>query len=271
MKGIFLTMNKRLVIKTSLICTGIFVILATLAIFIIFSKYGLDTEKRHNVIVANTDIAAGDILKESDIGYITVRESAMTSHMLTDPSHCMGSKAIYPVKSGDYILSYNFIAPGAWHKADDKTIVMPVNIDDRLANLVRKGSIIDIKVLPGDKKSIPETVLSYITVEDVLDENGTSPGDALGNRKAYAVITLDEKQRDRLYAAQQVGKLIYELYCDPTQPKAAEDFEIPPEFFETTPAGTDSLSNSKGEKAQQEGLRDSNTAENMKNGQEARN
>lgn len=235
-------MNKRLIIKTSLICTGIFIILASLIILFISSNYELDTERRYNVIVAREDIAAGDILTEDNIGIKVIKESAYTTHMLADPSLCASRKALSPIKAGDYLMSYNLLSPEAWHEDDAKIIVLPMGVEERLANRIQKGSLIDIKVLPENQKTIPKTVLSRITVDDILDENGMALGDAMGNKKAFAVVTLDERQRERLYAAQQVGKIIYELYCDSTQPKAPEDFEIPAEYLQTVPVALETLS-----------------------------
>jgi len=240
-------MNKRLIVKTSLICTGIFIILASLAIFFISSKYELDTEKRHNVIVAGKDIAVGDIFTEANISIKKIKESDLTTHMLTDPSLCIGRKALSPVKSGDYLMSYNLLHPEAFHKGDEKIIVLPMSIEERLANRIKKGSLVDIKVLPENQMTIPKTVLSCIAIDDILDENGLSLGDSLGNKKAFAVVTLNEKQRERLYAAQQVGKIIYELYCDSTQPKASEDFEIPAEFLQTVSTVSEALPGQKAE------------------------
>jgi hypothetical protein len=107
-----------------------------------------------------------------------------------------------------------------------------MSIDERLANPIKKGSVTNIKVLPEERKTIPKLVLSRITVSDMLDENGLSMGDTIGNKKAYAVVTLNALQRDRLYAAMQDGRPMYELYCDLTQPKEEEDYAIPPEFFD---------------------------------------
>lgn len=229
-------MNKRLIVKTSLICAGIYIILASLAIFYVSSKYELDTEKRFNVIVASKDIAIGDIITEANASIMVIKESSLTPHMMTDPSLCIGRKALSPVKNGDYLMSYNLLSPEAWRGGDEKIIVLPMSVEERLANRMQKGSLIDIKVLPENQKTIPKTVLSRITVDDILDENGMALADAMGNKKAFAVVTLDEKQRERLYAAQQIGKIIYELYCDPTQPKASEDFDIPAEFLQASPA-----------------------------------
>lgn len=234
-------MNKKLVIKTALICTGVFIILISGAIFVFNAKYDLDTEKRINVIVASHDILSGEIIKESMVEYKTIRESAISPHMLTDPNQLINAKATAPVKGGDYIISYNVLPPDRWQTGDARTIVLPMTIDERLANLIKKGSVINIKVLPADMKTIPKLVLSHITVSNVLDENGLSLGDTIGNKKAYAVIILNEEQRNRLYAAMQYGKLMYELYCDSTQPADTENFAIPPEFMGNLPSEQDTV------------------------------
>lgn len=224
-------MNKRLIIKTSLICTGVFIILAALAVLYVTTNYRIESGRQYSVLAAVKDIAAGDILTEANTGIRTVTESEITPNMMTDPSQCIGSKMLSPIRSGEYVLSYNLLSPSSWNRDDDRIIILPMNVEERLANRICKGSLIDIKVLPENQKTIPQTVLSHITVEDILDENGMSAGDALGSKKAYAIVMLDSKQRDRFYSAQQIGKIIYELYCNSIQPEAGEDFVIPPEFY----------------------------------------
>lgn len=71
-------------------------------------------------------------------------------------------------------------------------------------------------------------------VSDVLDENGLSSGDAIGSKKGHIVVVFNKEQRNRIYAAMQYGKLMYELYCDSTQPNDVEDFIIPQEFYLTS-------------------------------------
>ena len=237
-------MNKRLVIKTALICTGVFIILISVAIFVFNTKYDLDTEKRINIIVASNDILPGEIIKESMVEYRTIKESAVSPYMLTDPDQLFNAKASAMVKSGDYIFSYNLLLPDSWQTSDARTIVLPMTIDERLGNLIKKGTVMNIKVLPADVKTIPKLVISHITVSDVLDENGMSPGDTIGSKKAYAVIILSEEQRKRLYAAMQYGNLMYELYCDSTQPADTEDFVIPSEYTESQPSEQDNVQES---------------------------
>ena len=224
-------MNKRLIVKTTLICIGIFLILSSAGIYFFSTKYELDTEKKYHVIVAEADIPVGSIITENMITYKTVKESGLTPHMLQNSEQAIGMKVLSPILKGDYISGYNLLPSDKWHKDDERTIILTVDMEDRLANLIKKGSVIDIKVLPEDRKTLPKLVLSRIMVSDVLDENGLSSGDAIGNRKGYIIIVLDSEQRNRIYAAMQYGKLMYELYCDSTQPREIEDFVIPKEFY----------------------------------------
>jgi Flp pilus assembly protein CpaB len=223
--------NKRLIIKTILVCTGIFIILASIAVFLFNSAYKPDTEKRISVIVASKDILPGETIKEDMIKYRIIRESTLSPHMLKSPEQAINARSLAEVKAGDYFISYNLLSPDIWQSNDARIIAVPMDIDERLGNLIQKGSVIDIKVLPADEKTIPKLVLSKIVVTDMLDENGLSSGEVMGSRKGYVVIVLDKEQRNRLYAAMQYGKLMYELYCDLTQPKDIENFIIPQEFF----------------------------------------
>lgn len=227
-------MNKRIIIKTTLICMGIFLILSSAGIYLFSTKYELDTEEKHQVVITTADISVGSVITENMVSYKTIKESGLTPHMIQYSEQALGMKVLSPILKGDYIPQYNLLPPDKWHKDDDRTIILTVDMEDRLANLIKKGSVIDIKVLPEDRKALPKLVLSRIMVSDVLDENGLSSGDAIGNRKGYIVVVLDNQQRNRIYAAMQYGKLMYELYCDSTQPKEIEDFVIPNEFY-TTP------------------------------------
>ena len=155
--------------------------------------------------------------------------------MITDASGGVGKKALSRINAGDYIVGYNLLSKDNWFTDDEKIIILPMDIEGRLANLIKKGSLIDIKVVLSKTLSIPETVLSRVTVEDILDENGLSLGDSIGSKKAYTKVVLNSEQRDKVYVASQLGKLIYELYCDSTQKPATEEFHIPPEYLNNTP------------------------------------
>jgi len=220
-------MNKRIVLKTVLVCFGIFLILASAGIYFFASRYELDTEKRYQVIVAETDIPMGEVITNEMVIYKTIKESGFTSHMIQSPDQVIGMKTLDPVMKGDYISGYDLLPPDKWYRDDSRTIILPMDVEGRLANLIKKGSLIDIKVHLKDSMVPPKTVLSRVFVEDILDENGLSLGENIGSKKAYAKVVLDKAQRDRVYVASQYGTLIYELYCDNTQKASPEDFIIP--------------------------------------------
>lgn len=229
-------MNKRIVLKTVIICLGIFIMLASFAAWYFFHYYEPDTEKKYRVLIACTDINPGDAINESMVTLKAIKESALSSHMITDINTAVGKKALNKVLTGDYISDYSLLPKENWYKNEDKIIVLPMDIEGRLANLIKKGSLIDVKVMLKDVRSTPKTVLSKITVEDILDENGISLGDPMGSKKAFAKVILNKEQRNKIYIASQLGKLIFELYCDSTQKAAAEEFQIPPEYLNNTPA-----------------------------------
>jgi Flagellar basal body P-ring biosynthesis protein len=227
-------MNKRLILKTAMICIGIFIIMTSLGIYYLLHNYEFDTEKKFQVLIASTDILPGDIINESMVSQRTIKNSSLNSYMITDTGKIIGKKALSRINTGDYIVNYNLLPKDKWHTDDEKIIILPMDIEARLANLIRKGSLIDIKVAPNQALAIPETVLSKVTIEDILDENGLSLGNSLGSKKAYAVVILNNEQRNKVYIASQIGKLIFELYCDNSQKPAAEEFKIPAEYFSNT-------------------------------------
>lgn len=222
-------MAKRLVIKTILICTGIFIIIFSTVMFFIFKDCEFDDEKRFKVLVAASPIEEGTVLTHSLLSYRTIKESAFNMYMITDPDEAIGKKCLYKVNEGDYLRNYQLLPKDEWHEDGDKVIVLPMDIESRLANLIRKGSLIDIKVDINGTKSPPKVVLARIPVQDILDESGASINGSLNSKKAFAVVILNKEQRDRLYMAKKVGSLVYELYCDPTQKPAEEEFFVFPE------------------------------------------
>jgi Flp pilus assembly protein CpaB len=222
-------MNKRIILKTVLVCLGIFLILTSAGIYFISSKYELDMEKKYQVLIAAADVPVGGIITDEMVAYRIIKESGYNPHMVQSPEQVVGMKVLAPIIKGDYIQDYNLLQPNKWYKDDDRTIVLSMDVEGRLANLIKKGSLIDIRVEFKDSKAPPQTVLSRVFVEDILDENGLSLGENIGSKKAYAKVVLDKTQRDRIYVASQYGTLIYELYCDNTQHSSIEDFKIPPE------------------------------------------
>jgi Flp pilus assembly protein CpaB len=228
-KGGIVKMNKRIILKMVLVCLGIFLILTSTSIYFFSSKYELDIEKKYQVIIAAADIPVGEVITDEMVAYRTIKESGYNPHMVQNSGQVVGMKVLAPILKGDYIPEYDLLPPNNWYKDDDRTIVLSMDVESRLANLIKKGSLIDIRVEFKDSKTPPQTVLSKVFIEDILDENGLSLGENIGSKKAYAKVVLDKAQRDRIYVASQYGTLIYELYCDNTQRSSIEDFKIPPE------------------------------------------
>jgi hypothetical protein len=229
-------LNKRIVLKITAICLGIFIVISSLAAYYLFHNYQFDTERKYSVLIASTDINPGDVINDSMVISKTIKESCLNSYMITDKNNCISKKAISKINAGDYIVDYNLLSKESWYKDEDKIIVLPMDVEGRLANLIKKGSLIDIKVIFDKTAAIPQTVLSKVKVEDILDENGISLGDSIGSKKAYAKVILNNQQRNKIYVATQFGKLIFELYCDSIQKPAVEEFQIPSEYLSKTPS-----------------------------------
>lgn len=211
-------MVKRVIIKTVLICFGVFLILSTILSAYIFNKYPLDMEKRISVVIAATDIREGAVIGEKDIEIKEIPLSVANESMVLSTKQVIGRKSGIQMQRYDYVRIQDLISRENWYKEDERIIILPVNIEERLANLIKKGSYIDI----GLKKEIGnsvEIILTKVKVEDVLDEMGTSLNSKAGknSRIAYMKFIMNENERQKVYKARSTGKLIYELYCDDNQ------------------------------------------------------
>lgn len=226
-------MNKRIILKTIIICVGVFLILSSFGVYYLFHNYEFEKEAKVEVLVASTDIEEGMVVNESMAALITIRESALNNYMVGDLKGVAGKKALKEIAQGDYITSYDLLPQDKWYKDEDKIIVIPMDLEARLANLIKKGSLVDIKVAYTDIKSVPQVVLPKVRIDDILDENGAATDDTIGGKKAYGKFVLNDLQRDKIYIASQLGKLIFELYCDSTQKPTQEEFQIPNEYLTT--------------------------------------
>ncbi len=210
-------MGKRIIIKTTLICFGIFLIICTVVFSYVLKKYPLDLEKHVGVVVAAIDIDEGTIIEDRHIKKKLIQQSASNNLMLSEASLVVGQKAARKISGNDYIRSGDLIKKDSWYEEDDRIIILPVSIEERLANLIRRGSYVDIKLKKELVHEI-ETILSKVKVEDVLDESGNSLDSINGvnSRTAYMKLILNESERRKIYHASDSGKLIYELYCNET-------------------------------------------------------
>ncbi|EPR14349.1 SAF domain-containing protein [Ruminiclostridium papyrosolvens] len=216
-------MSKRLIIKTVLICLGLFLILDSAIFAYIFTKYPINTEKTVSVVVATADIKEGTVIEEHFLRKKQVNASAVSSNIETEVGNVAGTKALTNIHKDDYIRSYDLLERKNWYKDDERIIVLPVSMEERLANLIRKGSYVDIR-LQRDTSEVTEDVLYKIQVKDVLDDTGTAldSKSAVNSKTAYLKLVLGKKDRQKIYSASRSGKLIYELYCDSTQKSVGE-------------------------------------------------
>lgn len=213
-------MIKKAIIKTILICTGIFLLLAAGTMYMLFYNGVLEIgEPELQVIVASTNIQKGDEITAGMVEIKTIKQSAINENMIMSTSEVYGKKAVNDIKKGDYIRKHELIE--IKYTDEQRITVIEADINARLANLIKRGSKIDIRVYIEDK-GFP-LVLSGIEVEDILDETGSADPEMLGSKKAYIKLILNREQMDILYAlkkyADETGeKLIIELYADETQP-----------------------------------------------------
>jgi Flp pilus assembly protein CpaB len=211
-------MSKRLIIKTALICFGMFLILNTLIFTYIFKKYPLDLEEHIFVPVAAVDIEQGTVIQEKHFKMKDIHKSASNNSIAINIDQIIGKRAKSEIKRNDYIRDSDLVSKDNWFKDDERIIVLPVSIEERLANLIKKGSYVDIR-LKKESSAIVETILNKVKVEDVLDEMGhpLDSNTSMNTKTAYMELILDEEQRQKVYSATMSGKLIFELYCDETQ------------------------------------------------------
>ena len=135
-KGGKVKMNKRIILKTVLVCLGIFLILVSAGIYFFTSSYELDTEKKYQVIIAAADIPVGVVINHEMVTYRTIKESGYNLHMVQKPGQVVGMKALAPIREGDYISGYDLLPPNNWYKDNDRTIILPMDVESRLANLI---------------------------------------------------------------------------------------------------------------------------------------
>ena len=226
-----MNLTKRVVIKTVLICLGVFLLIAAGAVYYIYNYMAFDTEQRYVAYVATTNIKIGDIINESMVVGKDIRESSLVPSMVHSLDDVIGKKTKVEIQAGDYIANYNLIPDNEWFTDDQRYTVVELGVKERLAGLIKKDSLIDIKVNLSNVYDIPKIVLPKVRVLDLLDEMGNSLTDNVSGKTVYAKLMLDEEQRNLLFVAQEKGTLITELYCNSIQNTAIQSFEIPHEYI----------------------------------------
>ncbi len=208
-------MGKRIVIKTVFICLGIFLIINALLFSYVFRKYPLDFEEHINVVVAAVDIDEGAIIEKKHLKMREIEKSASHNLYTEDINQVIGKRAEVKILREDYLRTNILQEETEWYMDDDRIIILPVNMEERLANLILKGSYIDIRLKKEGSYSV-ETILEKVKVLDILDEAGIplGSGAAVNSQKAYMKLVLNADERQQIYTATSQGKLIYELYCE---------------------------------------------------------
>jgi len=226
-----MNLTRRVAFKTALICLGVFILLSAGGVYYFYNFMDFDTEQRVMVYTAATDLHPGDTINESLIAQKVVRESSLVPSMILDSNEVIGKKAIIDIKAGDYLTNYNFLDSSLWYKDDERYTVLEVGIKERLAGLVKKDSLVDILVELNGKYDLPKVVLPRVKIIDLIDEFGNSVSDMPSEKTLFAKLLLNKEERDLLFAAQESGKLIIELYCNTIQEPAVQRFHIPQTYY----------------------------------------
>jgi Flp pilus assembly protein CpaB len=226
-----MTMTKRIILKTVLVCVGIFIIISGGILYYFYNYIDLDTEKRITVYVATTDINAGDTINESMIAEKEIRETSVIQWMILTASDVIGKKSNTNIKAGDYLASYNFIDSSEWFSEDERYTILELGIKERLAGLVKKNSLVDILVESKTAYDLPKVVLPKVKIIDIIDEFGNSVDSASSEKKLYAKLLLNREQRDLLFVAKEIGNISVELYCNTIQEAARQQFTIPQKYY----------------------------------------
>ena len=213
-------MQRRVIIKTILICMGIFVMLSAGLWYYVFSQYKFDTQKDIKVVVATKKIEANTIINRSELTYKTIKESGFNNSMITNMELVDMNKSLFTIATGDYIRNYGLVPKDKVYRDDERAIVMEVDVEKRLANLINKGSYVDIMVSTNDGK-LPKLVLSKVYISEILDDYGAiMESSTIGNKKGFLKFILNKQDREKIYAAKEAGQIFYELYCDMLQKPA---------------------------------------------------
>lgn len=220
-------MIKRAVVKTIIICFGIFLIATSIFLLLLFRKYPLDSENRYYVAVASVSIDEGQILEPNMISMNQIRESGFNNYMTQDVNRIIGKRLLTSIRKGDFITDYKLQEISDLYTDDERILAIELCPIDRIANIVTKGNFVDIVLKYKNVKKLPDIVLSKVKVQDLIDANGKSVENYVSSKTLYAKLKLGKQQRERLYAAADLGQLFCEAYGSDAQMPQVESFEIP--------------------------------------------
>jgi hypothetical protein len=212
-------MNRRIIIKTVFICSGSFCILLAILIYFFYNPNTQSKQELVDVLIARNDIKIGQKISENLYNIKKIPLEYATPMMLTTKEITENMWCVKDILFNEYILKDCIDKNITNLKKDLRITVIPVDMDGRLANLIKKGSLIDIRIRQDGISEKSRLVLSGLNILDVLDESGNPSNVLAASRKAYIKLMLEREQLDALYSAQNKGKIIFELYVSPFQIK----------------------------------------------------
>lgn len=228
--------------KAVLTTSGIFLIIIGIMLYL----YIKDPKRNYlyyedknaiNIVVPARDMEVGEIVTETDIKTIVVKDKEIIENdaiYLSNPEDILGKKALYPMKSGQILpLSY-FISEEEWY--DGKHLyAIEIDIPTTVANSIDIGDYVDINVnydIESEEDGFYtngiyenfDVIVSKVLVEDLKNEQGINYQDfKLYNEEGnfvpkYAKVNLDYKQIDDCLGAKEKGEIFLIKYDDITAP-----------------------------------------------------
>ena len=146
------------------------VLCAALAVSLTLSNPQSSGQQR-SVVVAQRAIAAGEVLRLTDLTTVTISGAALPQS-LTDPVAGVGQRAAIPIPTGGLITTNQLIGPGLLD--NDQYALVPLRLSDAsLGNVLAVGDWIDIFATNEGKES--SLVASRVRVA-ALPRRTTSTG-----------------------------------------------------------------------------------------------
>jgi len=216
-------MLKKAIIKAVLITFGAMLLLTSALSYIMLkSKIIEQSERRVRVCVASRNIRKGDIISEDMLEEKLIRVTDSTGGMVSSPSDAKGRVAVSDIRTGDYIRKYELADADIGN--DERITVVGAEFPERLANLIKKGSRIDVRLkIRGERTYL---LFSGLNVDDVRDELGPVTPENAGSKRVYLQLKLSREQLEKLYAARDTGDIVYELYQNDAQTSDEQEINL---------------------------------------------
>ncbi len=194
----------------------------TIFLAVLYYIYKPNFEKDITVVVAAKSFSFGDKINETNIRLKKIKENQYSNIFIKNPNELINKVTTHDILEGDFFTETDYSDSNKLYHEDDMVTIIPMTLEQRLANMITPGSIVDIKIQP-DLKNAPITVLTGIKIEAMMDENGKTIENITGYPKTvFAKLILNKDQRNKLYIAKNMGPLIFELYTYYNQKKSPE-------------------------------------------------